>query len=117
MSMQLLSTNLTMNSSATILTSMTNTTISNTNAKGQIVIPLQIRTLLGITDQVPLQISLRGQIISIEPVVDIVTKSNAVSGYSALLKQTQGSWGEMSASEKTAEQEHRKLELKAASDS
>lgn len=71
---------------------MENTTFTNTNSKGQVVIPVNMRKKLGISEQVPLQITLKGNVIHITPVKGIVTVHDTGSQYLELLKKTQGSW-------------------------
>ncbi len=66
--------------------------IATTNQKGQIVIPAAFRNQLGITDQIPLHITIQGNIIQIVPIKDIVTMENQTHHYLDILKKTQGSW-------------------------
>lgn len=77
--------------STTILTSMLFTTITNTNRKGQVVIPQNMRKALGITKDVPIRLSLRGQVIFVEPIKELVTVAETESSYAELLSHTQGS--------------------------
>jgi AbrB family looped-hinge helix DNA binding protein len=87
-----------------------NIMISNTNTKGQIVIPAAIRQKLGITAEVPLHISLKGNTISIVPIKSVTTINDQKSTYLQILTKTQGSWAE----EKLSEEKRKELERKAS---
>lgn len=67
-------------------------TITTTNQKGQIVIPALLRAKLGITDQVPLHITLKGNAIYIVPILGLITTTDGESSYLDILKKTQGTW-------------------------
>jgi len=67
-------------------------TITKPNIKGQIVIPKQMRDTLGIKENTPLNLVVRGNGIYIYPIAQIVAKSENVSSYSKLLEKTQGAW-------------------------
>jgi len=84
--------------------------IATTNQKGQLVIPVAIRNELGITKEVPLHISLRGNAIYIVPIKDFITTSASDSSYRDILAKTQGSW----INEKTKLTKKPSLELKAS---
>lgn len=68
------------------------TTISQTNAKGQVVIPKAVRESLGITPQTPLNIVLRGEGIYLYPIREVLTSERGTIPYLEILKKTQGSW-------------------------
>lgn len=67
-------------------------TISQTNAKGQVVIPKEVRDSLGITPQTPLNIVLRGEGVYLYPVKEILTSEKGAFPYLKILEKTQGSW-------------------------
>ncbi|MBX6334775.1 AbrB/MazE/SpoVT family DNA-binding domain-containing protein [Candidatus Saccharibacteria bacterium] len=90
---------------------MKNTT-TNTNSKGQLVIPVEMRRELHINPDVMLHVQLAGGGIHIYPVADVITKTAAESSYGKLLEKTRGAWGtvdESDLSEKRA-----KLEIAAS---
>lgn len=62
------------------------------NTKGQIVIPQKLRGSLGITPETPLQISLVGEAILIQPIRAIITTKDTGAALQELLKKTAGSW-------------------------
>lgn len=66
--------------------------ITNTNEKGQIVIPQKMREILGITPSVPLNLILRDNVIYLHPVEEVISKSEKENSYSQILKMTQGTW-------------------------
>ncbi len=65
--------------------------VATTNQKGQLVIPAAMRAQLGITDQVMLKISLKGNEICISPIRELVTEVERENSYLEVLKKTQGS--------------------------
>lgn len=84
--------------------------IVNTNPKGQLVIPAVIRTRLGITDQVPLQLIVKGNALYIVPIRDVVTASDSDSSYLDILAKTKGSWR----GEKAVPAQRKETELEAS---
>jgi bifunctional DNA-binding transcriptional regulator/antitoxin component of YhaV-PrlF toxin-antitoxin module len=92
---------------------MQNITISNTNSKGQLVIPQEMRKQLAISPNVPLQIMIRGNTIHITPIQSVLTldDTQADTSYLEILKKTQGSWKD---ADYTIDEDKKKLELKAS---
>ena len=84
--------------------------IVNTNQKGQLVIPAAIRTELGITDQVPLQLLIKGGALYIVPIKEVVTTVDSDNSYLDILKKTKGSWQ----GEKNILAERKKIEVAAS---
>lgn len=84
----------------------------NTNTKGQIVIPQKIRKALQITPKVTLAVSLKGQSVIIQPVKDLVLKSDTQNTYSKLLQKTKGSW--VGDNWETTKIKRNQIELKAS---
>jgi AbrB family looped-hinge helix DNA binding protein len=84
--------------------------IATTNQKGQLVIPATVRKQLGITDQVPLHITVKGGGIYIEPIRDFVTFLESENSYADVLRKTQGSWK----NEPSPEMKRKKIELLAS---
>lgn len=84
--------------------------ISSTNQKGQLVIPAPIRTALGISEGVPLQLLIRGGALYIVPIKDVVTSIESDNSFLDLLKKTKGGWRK----EKSVSVEKRQLELSAS---
>lgn len=82
--------------------------LSNTNSKGQVVIPQEYRDLLGITPEVPLNIVPRFNGLFLEPVSDIIPKVKTDDMYAVVLESTKGAWGNISLVNKEKEE----LELK-----
>lgn len=66
--------------------------IANTNQKGQIVIPKQMRKALGIEAGMALNLLLRGNGIYIYPVEEVITKTEGETSYLEILQKTQGAW-------------------------
>lgn len=85
---------------------------TNTNDKGQVVIPKDIRDSLGIDSSVTLNITVSGHGIYISPVEEFVTKTDSESSYLKLLEKTRGTWG-IKDSGKT-EEARSEIELKAS---
>ncbi len=85
-------------------------TITTTNQKGQVVIPALLRAKLGITDQVPLHITLKGNAIYIVPILGLITTTDGESSYLDILKKTQGTWQNSA----TPTDSKNKIELKAS---
>lgn len=67
--------------------------ITQTNEKGQIVIPKRIRDQLGITPQVPLNVVVSGQSVYLYPLRSVSQRSESdQESYLSILKKAQGSW-------------------------
>lgn len=66
--------------------------ITTPNNKGQIVIPKSIRDALGINEQIPLNLTIRGQGIYIHPIRSVMTEVNLTDSYSKVLQRTKGAW-------------------------
>ncbi len=62
------------------------------NDKGQIVIPKEIRDILGIDINVTFSLTIAGNGIYLYPVEEFVTKAERESSYVNLLEKTKGSW-------------------------
>lgn len=66
--------------------------ITKPNSKGQVVIPKEMRDILGIDASINLNFILAGSGIYIYPVKEVLTKSEEESSYLNLLKKTKGTW-------------------------
>ena len=66
--------------------------ITRPNQKGQIVIPQEMRKSLDITSNTSINLILRGGMIFLLPIDEVITKAERESSYSEILKKTQGSW-------------------------
>jgi len=66
--------------------------VTSTNAKGQIVIPKDIRDKLGITPQVPLYVTKKENTVCIQPIHDVITEDKNKKEYLAILDETHGTW-------------------------
>lgn len=66
--------------------------IAEPNKKGQIVIPKKARDALGITEDTPLNIVVRGEGLYLYPIEEVITKGEKESSYLKLLTKTRGSW-------------------------
>lgn len=66
--------------------------ITQTNEKGQIVIPKKFRDALAISPHTHLYITITGTNLSIAPIKDIVTREYTRDVLVTLLTKTQGSW-------------------------
>lgn len=66
--------------------------ISQTNSKGQLVIPKNYRDALGINPSVPLQIILKADGLYVRPIEQLVTKYAGSDLYLELLDNTAGAW-------------------------
>lgn len=86
--------------------------ITTPNEKGQIVIPKKYREVLAINETVPLNLSLQGSGIYIQPVGGIVTKKSKEQ-ILQVLRRTLGSWSS-ERGWKSRERKQRKLELEAS---
>lgn len=83
----------------------------NTNSKGQLVIPAQIRKQLQIDEQVPLQLVVKNGVIQIAPVTAVMTAATSVAdSYLDTLTKTKGSWSK----DKNGNSMRRAIELTAA---
>lgn len=87
-------------------------TIVTPTAKGQIVIPYKMRMSLGISADNPLQLSLVGEAIMMQPIRSVITTKDSDAAFRELLQKTAGSWAgdDWPKTEKVS----RKLELAAA---
>jgi AbrB family looped-hinge helix DNA binding protein len=88
---------------------MENITFSNSNVKGQVVLPSSMRKKLGITSSVPLAIELKSDSIIIRPVQGVLTSNVNEKSYIEILKKTKGTW-----KVKDNRKSKRKKELKAS---
>lgn len=68
--------------------------IKKTNKKGQIVIPKEIREKLGISSDVPLQITSDEGGIYIYPIESVITSQSEEDAYEEVLEKTKGAWEE-----------------------
>lgn len=76
--------------------------IVQTNSKGQVVIPYQIRKSLAINETVPLVVIEQGSGIFMYPISTVLptgVTSGKTNSFSAVLKNTRGSWGAIDQSE------------------
>lgn len=87
-------------------------TITRPNQKGQIVIPKEMREVLGIDSSVSLNLVLRGCGIYIYPVEELVARGDKESSYLEILQKTQGAWAKEDWS--SLRKERRKIELTAS---
>ena len=89
--------------------------ITQTNQKGQLVIPKEYRDELGITQDVLLRMMKRGHGIYIHPIVGVYEAVESDrSSYLAVLKRTQGTWGPETKADKARVARRRKLELQTS---
>jgi AbrB family looped-hinge helix DNA binding protein len=65
---------------------------TNTNSKGQLVIPKAIREALNIDSDSLLKVEKQGQGVYIQPVAEAVPKLKMESIYEQVLQETKGSW-------------------------
>ena len=86
--------------------------ITQTNTKGQIVIPKKMRDELGITVGSHLHLLVQDNGIYMRPVNDVVHRGESAQDYYAALKKTQGSWA--GDDWKATETKRSKIELSAA---
>ncbi len=89
------------------------TTITQPNAKGQIVIPKKIRDSLGIDTNSYLSIVASENALHIYPVELISSKPLNRTAYLKLLKQNRGRWGPATKEEIEREKKQREVDLKA----
>lgn len=82
------------------------------NQKGQIVIPKKIRETLNINQDVPLNVSLKGNSIYVSPIHSITNISNTSDSYLKILGKTQGSWQKENLTKLV--KRRRKIEIEAA---
>lgn len=66
--------------------------ITKPNEKGQIVIPKEMREILGIEPEMALNMILRGSGIYIYPIEEVITKGEKENTYLKILQKTQGIW-------------------------
>ena len=89
-------------------------TITTTNPKGQIVIPQPFRQYLGITPQTPIEVSVKGHAVYLNPIKDIIRQADTENTYLNILQATQGSWGNDTSKETKTAKTKSTLELKAS---
>lgn len=66
--------------------------ITKANEKGQVVIPKEYREALGISNNIALNMVLRGSGIYIYPVTEVSGLAETEDSYMHILKRTKGSW-------------------------
>lgn len=86
--------------------------ITKPNEKGQIVIPKEIRDLLGIDKNAVLNLTVRGNGVYIYPVREVITALESDDSYVELLKRTQGIWAKESWGK--SRKARKRVELKAS---
>lgn len=87
-------------------------TITTSNQKGQIVIPKELRSALGIDASVPLNLIMRGKGIYIYPIAEVVSIAESENSYPKVLEKTKGKW--RSEDWEALRRKKRKLELSAS---
>jgi len=85
--------------------------ITKPNEKGQIVIPKEMRRLLGISVNDLLHLFVRGGGLFIQPISDVVPKTGNADNYLKVLERTRGAWGKAKA---IGEKPKRAVELAAS---
>ncbi len=88
--------------------------ITTPNQKGQVVIPRPYRVKLGITPQTPLNIVLRGGVLYVYPVKEVISAFETELSYEQMLKRTQGAWGPETKEEKKRGTQRRNTRLQAS---
>lgn len=68
--------------------------IARPNAKGQVVIPKEVRDALGIDANALLTIVVRGRGIYMYPIDEVITKVETESSFLKMLEKTKGTWAE-----------------------
>ena len=68
--------------------------ITKPNQKGQIVIPKELRDVLGLHIDAPLNVVLRGKGIYLYPIDEVISLEERESSYLKLLERTKGKWSE-----------------------
>ena len=91
-----------------------NWTISETNTKGQLVIPKSMRDALGIRPNSPVRIAVCENAVHIEPIVGVVPLKKHRSNLERVLLATQGAWGPATKVELAAEKKRDALERREA---
>lgn len=86
--------------------------IATTNTKGQLVIPKELRDILGISPKTPVNLVLRGNGIYVYPIKSVIGTVEAETSYSKILERTQGAWREDTFDQ--TRKKRRKIELKAS---
>lgn len=87
--------------------------ITQSNKKGQIVIPIEIRKSLGINSSIPLKIVLRGNGIYIYPIGEVIPAIETENSYPKILEKTRGAWA-IEKKGNLKEHQKRKLEVSAS---
>ena len=85
--------------------------ITRPNEKGQIVIPKEMRRVLGIGAKDSLHLFVRGGGLFIQPISDVVPKIGNADNYLRVLERTRGAWGK---AKKIGEKQKRTVELAAS---
>ncbi|MDO8524733.1 MAG: AbrB/MazE/SpoVT family DNA-binding domain-containing protein [bacterium] len=85
--------------------------ITKPNEKGQIVIPKEMRKLLGINVNDLLHLFVRGGGLFIQPISDVVPKTGNADNYLKVLERTRGAWGN---AKTIGEKQKRSVELAAS---
>lgn len=86
--------------------------IATPNAKGQIVIPKEIREQLGITQSLPLSIVVRENYLCLYPIEGFFAKTQKENSFYKILAKTQGTWLKDSWSQTTVQRNN--IELQAS---
>lgn len=68
--------------------------IIQSNTKGQIVIPKQLREAVGMEPGKPVQLLVRGNGIYVSPITAVITAGESESSYKDILLKTQGTWAD-----------------------
>jgi AbrB family looped-hinge helix DNA binding protein len=87
-------------------------TISRANSKGQVVIPKKIRDTLNIDQNVPLNITIQGNSVFIQPIKKIEGDIDTEGAYLNILERSKGSWKD--GDWKEMAKKRRNIELKAS---
>lgn len=66
--------------------------LTNTNSKGQLVIPQEYRNLFGITEEITLNIAPKATGIFIQPIEKVVPNVPTTDMYGQILKRTTEAW-------------------------
>ena len=91
--------------------------ITQTNKKGQIVIPKKYRDKLGISPDRNLRVSLVDNSLVIQPISGLlVSKNISDESYMEVLEKTKGGWGKETPEEIKRGKGRRSLELKQSSE-
>lgn len=86
----------------------------NPNPKGQIVIPVGLRSTLGIDQNTILNLKIMGDGIYMQPMKTVPIMRGDNGAFLAVLKRIRGSWGPETLQEKRFAKTQKKLELAAS---